>query len=421
VRSSSSRAPTCREGQRQQHAAQGVRAPGQPWYTAVSHDRASTSSSNPYDIAPSLRIGGPLLTPHSVGSMGGSAGSDLWGSPSMGSSAFGGTRSGALHADPAAPAASGGRTSGLSRQQRQPSIDVRNLPGMSQGSLYNAFYSGLDVSATPPQSMPRSGVSSVATRGQHMGTPTPQHSRSSLTLTMGPRRPDSGSEQYLCALPLGKDCSFAVCSLERLAAAHAFQLTVALLCPRRKRTCSGTSQLEKDRNLTYANASPAGRVAQARRTTESPAQSVRAFNPTATHASTSGGQQPPAGASQARSMLSAQLQAATSSVGSNVHALLQQPAPPRRKPARSISQSASEPVLPRQPRKSGDSAKSGRQRARAQERQPGHDATDQPPGELTESASEQLSEFDIFAINGGLRDVKEGKSGPGEEESPSVA
>jgi hypothetical protein len=168
---------------------------------AAPQGRASTSSSNPFDIAPSLRTGNALLHPHSVGSMGGAAASevDFWGSPSLGSSAMGTRASGAASQAAQAQARSAGGALGP-HSRRQPSIDVRGLPQMA-GSLYNAFYSGLDVSATPPQSLPRSGpiaASAVTASGASapVGTPTPRPN-GSLTLTMGPRQPDSGSSEHL--------------------------------------------------------------------------------------------------------------------------------------------------------------------------------------------------------------------------------
>ena len=165
-----------------------VRRPRELWYADAPGSRPSDASSTPYDIAPSLRVGGALLTPHSIGSMGGSD-AEFWGSPSMGSS-----RPQSVNQPPAADAsASADARYGdvlAHNRQRQPSIDMRNLSGMSHGSLYNAFYSGLDVSAAASHSsLARSGPQSVASGAMPVGTPTPRtgmHS-GSVRLTMGPR------------------------------------------------------------------------------------------------------------------------------------------------------------------------------------------------------------------------------------------
>ena len=227
----------CSEATATQRAAalQRVRSGRAPWYP---DPRPSTASStHPYDIAPSLRVGGALLAPHSIGSMGAGSEAEFLGAPSMDSSSFARPNEVLSAADVAAAVRSG------ALPLRQSSVDPRgSLPALS-GSLYNAFYSGMDVSATPPTSLPRSGASmagtSVATASKPVDTPPPPPStrsaagatgssaatqqggeraatpsplapvrrrqegdRDSVTLTMGPRPQQRVSaEHLLCAPP----------------------------------------------------------------------------------------------------------------------------------------------------------------------------------------------------------------------------
>jgi hypothetical protein len=122
---------------------------------------SSASSSNPYDIARSLRYGQGILNPHSVGSMGSidtsdaAYASEFWGAPSMSPGAL-------VRAQPPSPTVG----------SRQSSINVRAL----SGSLYDAFYSGMDVMATPPMSVHRG----TARRHGQDATVTMLHGRPSL-------------------------------------------------------------------------------------------------------------------------------------------------------------------------------------------------------------------------------------------------
>jgi hypothetical protein len=116
-----------------------------PWWQRLPQPRPPTSSeTRPNNISPSLCMGGCLLEPHSLGTMGGRQDSDLdlWGPPSLGNS-----WTGQQNEAPTPPRLSHSQSGSRERMlvRGQDSMDLRPL----SVSQYDAFYSGLDASATP--------------------------------------------------------------------------------------------------------------------------------------------------------------------------------------------------------------------------------------------------------------------------------